>query len=78
MLMQKINNQKGFDLIEAMVVMAIIGILAAIAIPHFIAYRNKQIIKSEPVQIITQQEEKIPTPSKQKEATEQKGEMNKL
>ena len=81
LILQKLNNRKGFTLIELMIVIAIIGILVTIFIPNLIAYRERASNKD--MEVITQTEEKAleekeSTPPKQEEVIEQKGDMNRL
>jgi type IV pilus assembly protein PilA len=40
-MLKKLNNKKGFTIIEIMVVIAIIGILAAVLVPQFAGVKDK-------------------------------------
>lgn len=73
MIIQKIRNRKGFTLLELMIVIAIILILAAIAVPNFLKFREKQRAENNTIieeKVIVEKPSlapKVKEPAKQKE-----------
>lgn len=60
--MKKINNRKGFTLVEIIVVLVILAILAAIAVPSVIGYVNeakkeRYIVEAKSIYTVIQTEE---------------------
>lgn len=49
--MKILKKVKGFTVVELMLVLAILGILCAIAIPNFLSWREKNQAKEKSTQI---------------------------
>jgi type IV pilus assembly protein PilA len=49
--MKKLNNESGFTLVELMIVVAIIGVLSAVAVPNFKKYQAKAKTSEAKVQL---------------------------
>ncbi len=74
-MIKRIKNSKAFTLIELMIVIAIMGIICAIAIPQIQNFLNRRELNKQ-VELITQEQEQNPTPIETK--TEIDKEENRL
>ena len=73
-----IKNSKGFTLIELMIVIAILGILAAFTVPTFLNVFNNRDTSNQ-IEVITQnQEQDMKSPVEKKEMNINEGDNKKL
>ena len=72
------SNKKGFTLIELMILMAIIGILTAIAIPNFQSYRAKYRAKQAQIELQEKQEQVKKQKQYNQQSKPQKGNIKPL
>ena len=83
MLLKKLNNRKGFTIIEVLISIIIIGTIVAIMIPLLSIVVGTQDSDSKPMNIISQDqenavEEKVTAPPEPEEVNKEKGDMDKL
>lgn len=76
-MLRMLRSSKGFMLIELIIVFAIIMILFAITIPHFIAYNERQK-QTNDVEIVQQDPEKFKQPEQEKVESESQAQQKEM